>query len=113
VCKPSLSYSELNTDCTSIVAVHGRGAHPDDTWCELREDGLDVKDPKSYINWLSDSDMLPNVVPNARIMRYGYNSAWFGVNMTTTSPRIVSQKLLEQLKFKREVSLSFIRYLHP
>lgn len=22
----------------SILAVHGRGAHPDDTWCALRQD---------------------------------------------------------------------------
>jgi hypothetical protein len=71
-----------------------------------------VKDSKSYINWLSDPDMLPTVVPSARIMRYGYHSAWFGVDMTATSPRIISQNLLGQLKSKREVRVSFFSHLH-
>jgi hypothetical protein len=71
----------------------------------LREDGLEVGKPENYINWLSDPDMLPAVVPNARIMRYGYNSAWFGEDRITTSPRIVGQRLLQQLKLKRKVRL--------
>ncbi|KAH0329153.1 hypothetical protein KCU71_g792, partial [Aureobasidium melanogenum] len=64
-----------SNDIVDIVAVHGIGAHPDDTWCKLRGAGLDAADPQSYINWLSDPAMLPEVVPNARIMRYGYRSA--------------------------------------
>lgn len=85
------------------MAVHGRGAHPDHTWCELRRDGLDKKDPASYINWLSDPEMLPKRFPDARIMRYGYNSDWFGGNRVVTSPRIVSKKLLQQLELQRQV----------
>lgn len=35
---------------------------------------IHATDSKSYVNWLSDPAMLPKVVPNARIMRYGYKS---------------------------------------
>jgi hypothetical protein len=30
------------------------------------------------VNWLKDADMLPQAVPNARILNYGYYSKWFG-----------------------------------
>ncbi|KAG9511616.1 hypothetical protein KCV07_g10049, partial [Aureobasidium melanogenum] len=73
--EPELAEPESN-DVVDIVAVHGIGAHPDDTWCKLREVDLDVTDPGSYVNWLSDPAMLPKVVPNAQIMRYGYKSQW-------------------------------------
>jgi hypothetical protein len=59
---------------TSIIAIHGIGAHPDDTWSK----NVDTKDEPRYVNWLSDAAMLPTVVPSTRIMRYGYESAWFG-----------------------------------
>jgi hypothetical protein len=28
------------------------------------------------VNWLADHDLLPNVVPNARIMTFNYESKW-------------------------------------
>ena len=31
-----------------------------------------------YVNWLKNIYILSTVVPNARIMRYGYKSQWFG-----------------------------------
>ena len=98
--------AERAADNDSIVAVHGIGAHPNDTWCELRESGLDVRDPASYVNWLSDPAMLPAVASSARIMCYGYHSAWFGAERLATAPRIVSQRLLGQLQLRREVRLS-------
>ncbi|KAF2716087.1 hypothetical protein K431DRAFT_29724, partial [Polychaeton citri CBS 116435] len=88
-------------DAVDIVAVHGTGAHPDDTWCAIREPGLDVRDPNSYINWLIEPTMLPKVAPNARIMRYGYHSQWYGEERTKTSPSEIGQTLLLSLKHRR------------
>ena len=54
--------------CFSIVAIHGIGAHPDDTWYKK----VDTGGPSEcYVNWLKDTHMLPAVVPDARIMRPG------------------------------------------
>ncbi|KAF1826803.1 uncharacterized protein K489DRAFT_351602, partial [Dissoconium aciculare CBS 342.82] len=94
--------SDDHEDAVDIVAIHGRGAHPADTWCQLRDAGADKSDPESYIDWLRDDNMLPNVVAHARILRYGYESAWFGENNINTAPRIVSQRLLEQLLAERK-----------
>ncbi|KAI4933771.1 uncharacterized protein J4E92_003440 [Alternaria infectoria] len=59
----------------SIVAIHGIGAHPDDTWTKR----VETEDGKAaYISWLTEGRMLPAVATNARIMRYGYKSNWFG-----------------------------------
>ena len=59
----SLFYRHWQPDC-SIVAIHGIGAHPDDTWCtKLNAEGTGER----YINWISDPDMLPAVVPRARL----------------------------------------------
>lgn len=30
------------------------------------------------MNWLKSPEMLPKVIPSARIMRVGYESHWFG-----------------------------------
>lgn len=76
------------------------GAHPDDTWCQ-KIDG-------NKINWLGDQRFLPAVVPRARIMRYGYNSRWFGKEATRTKTSDISQAFLLDLKEFREVSLSVL-----
>jgi hypothetical protein len=65
--------------------------------------GLDVTDPESYVNWLSDPAMLPKVVPNARIMRYGYKSQWFGPNAIKQNSSRVAHRLLIALKRARKV----------
>lgn len=76
----------------SIVAVHGIGAHPDRTW----ETG--------NVNWLRDIQMLPSIVPTARIMRYGYESRWYGDNPIQQSVESVSSSLLQDLRNERTVS---------
>ncbi len=47
--------------------------------------------------------MLPAAVPNARIMRFGYKSNWFGPDTIRHSPRTVADRLLTVLKQEREV----------
>ncbi|KAI9858972.1 MAG: hypothetical protein M1824_003973 [Vezdaea acicularis] len=82
-------------DVVDIVAVHGIGAHPDDTWTKKispDEEGT------SYLNWLSAEHMLPAVVPNARIMRYGYKSIWFGEDAIRGKASDVADKLLRALR---------------
>jgi hypothetical protein len=86
------------------VAVHGIGAHPDDTWC--KNIALDAGD-KQYVNWLETKEMLPKIVPQARIMRYGYESQWFGDNESSTvrlRASIIADQLLHELDSEREAS---------
>jgi hypothetical protein len=83
----------------SIVAIHGLGAHPDDSWCA----NAGTKESPQWVNWLKEESMLPAVVPNARIMRYGYQSQWFGNEMMQQSVSSVAERLLINLKRKRKV----------
>lgn len=85
------------------MAVHGIGAHPDNTWCKnVAPDGQD----KQYVNWLENEEMLPSIAPQARIMRYGYESQWFGDNKSSTvrlRASTIADQLLHELNFEREV----------
>lgn len=83
----------------SIVAIHGIGAHPDDTWCK----NVGTKENPQWFNWLEEERMLPKVVPNARIMRYGYESKWFGDGAMRQKASTVAQRLLIALKRVRKV----------
>lgn len=47
--------------------------------------------------------MLPAVAPNARVMRYGYESQWFGKEAMQQSASTVANRLLRALKRKRKV----------
>ncbi|EWC43932.1 hypothetical protein DRE_01284 [Drechslerella stenobrocha 248] len=92
LCNPQ----EANID---IVAIHGIGAHPDDTWCtSAASKGADP----GYVNWLSDPRMLPLAVPTARIMRYGYKSRWFGGETIRQDVTTVADRLLVALSLKRD-----------
>lgn len=51
--------------------------------------------------------MLPTVAPNARIMRYGYQSQWFGKEVMQQSVSTVAERLLRALKRKRKVRTGF------
>jgi hypothetical protein len=68
-----------------LVAIHGLGGHYNDTWT----------DANTNQNWLRD--FLPEQIPQARIMSWGYNSAVFG---TPSVGNITSfaQALLNDLK---------------
>ncbi|KAH8797866.1 hypothetical protein F5884DRAFT_647464, partial [Xylogone sp. PMI_703] len=89
-----------------IVAIHGLGAHPDDTWTQNINDS---SGKPQYVNWLCEPSMLPEAVPNARIMRYGYKSQWFGderVEPGTTLISDVAKDLLKELEIERKTNPS-------
>lgn len=88
----------------SIVAIHGIGADPDNTWTGRGPDG-------EKINWLTHSSMLPKAIPSARIMRFGYESGWYGDakdEPKKTHVFDVAEMLLKQLELHRRVSQSSI-----
>ena len=51
--------------------------------------------------------MLPAVAPHARILRYGYQSEWFGKEAMQQNASIVADRLLRALRRKREVPAYF------
>ncbi|GKU22800.1 unnamed protein product [Fusarium langsethiae] len=53
------------SDIVDIVAIHGLNGHYSKTWSTRSAKG-------GKINWLKD--MLPERIPNARIMSFGYNA---------------------------------------
>ena len=69
-------------DSDSIVAIHGIGADADSTWVA------------NDMNWLTDANMLPHAVPNARIMRFGYESQWLGKDAIKQRLPLVADQLL-------------------
>jgi hypothetical protein len=96
-----LQYLLAPTDTrpSSIVAIHGLGAHPDESWCA----NAGTRESPLWVNWLMEESMLPAVAPNARIMRYGYQSQWFGKEMMQQSVSTVAERLLRALKRTRKV----------
>ena len=84
----------------SIVAIHGIGANPEEMWNGRLDNGV------GKINWLTDLTMLPGLVPAARIMRFGYESQWFGdqeVNTKITYVDDLAKRLLADLSYHRQV----------
>jgi len=51
--------------------------------------------------------MLPRVVPQTRIMRYGYESRWFGEDTISLKASTVAQRLLQGLKRARKVTVVY------
>jgi hypothetical protein len=57
----------------SIIAVHGIEACSPTTWTAYERDA----EPRGRArNWLVDEDMLPSIVPQARIWVFDYNSRY-------------------------------------
>ena len=80
------------------MAVHGLGASPDWTWVHTE------KTNGKKTNWLKDRDMLPRLVPNARIMQFVYESAWLGAQSIDQRVSLIADQLLECLANQRAVS---------
>lgn len=99
-------------DKIDIVVVHGMGAHPQDTWCSSIPTGMNAsgqEDPQGqsseasrYIDWVKDKEMLPSLMPKARIMRFGYRSDSWGPDAVQTRGMDISFKLLYPLARERE-----------
>jgi hypothetical protein len=101
---PELEYVGANPDggtsltARSIVAIHGKGAHPIETWSTLRGHDLDRSDQANWINWLDDDGMLPAAYPTGRILRYGYRSDWFGEAAINTRAATIAEGSLDELQ---------------
>ncbi|KAI1281254.1 hypothetical protein F5Y07DRAFT_354127 [Xylaria sp. FL0933] len=67
--RPNLNVSDkIEVD---IVAVHGLGSSVDWSWT-----WQDKKGRRPPVHWLKDANMLPSIVPHARILAYSYESRW-------------------------------------
>lgn len=55
--------------------------------------------------------MLPTVVPEARILRYGYESAWFGRDAMRQKVSTVAKRLLVSLRRERKVQKLLLHHL--
>ncbi|KAI1353164.1 hypothetical protein F5Y01DRAFT_313234 [Xylaria sp. FL0043] len=67
--RPNLSVSDkIEVD---IMAVHGLGSNVDWSWT-----WQDKKGHRPPVHWLKDANMLPSIVPHARILAYSYESRW-------------------------------------
>ncbi|KAI1159456.1 hypothetical protein F5B18DRAFT_677291 [Nemania serpens] len=65
-------YPSLNNEIeVDIVAVHGLGSDVDWSWVWRDKNGH-----RPPVHWLKDANMLPRVVPHARIIAYNYESRW-------------------------------------
>ena len=73
-----------------IIAVPGLGASPEWTWKS-----------KNKVNWLSDGNMLPRTVTNARIMVFEYESQWFGKGSINQRLSSVADQLVQALATQR------------
>lgn len=78
----------------SIVAVHGIAAAPDWTWIT------------NNVHWLRDHDMLPAVIPNTRILQFGYESQWLNRRFVKHRLSLIARELLLRLEDQRQVGQS-------
>lgn len=76
----------------SIVAVHGLGSNVDWSWIWQDRTGQ-----RTRVHWLKDLDMLPAVVPNARILAYNYESRWHA-NAPQTRLQLCCENLVQSLE---------------
>lgn len=68
---PTYQLCQTHLKGSSIIAIHGLDTQSPNTWASWKKDG----DPTSgEVHWLQDRDMLPRVIPNARIFTYDWNA---------------------------------------
>ena len=88
-----------NTDhgltCSSIVAVHGLDTSSPKTWLAYEKDGPAEVRGRAF-NWLCDDDMLPAVVPKARIWTFDYNANYHS-NASVVDLLALGEMLLRNL----------------
>jgi hypothetical protein len=103
---PSISYLKELTRPESpevdLVAVHGLNVLGKTnafgvrtwTWTGIRDKGEEEE-----VLWLKD--LLPQQLPNARVLLFGYNSA-IGLNTSTSGLSGAAENLLARLRVKRQ-----------
>ncbi|KAK6337892.1 hypothetical protein TWF696_001370 [Orbilia brochopaga] len=96
--KTLYEYEDQDEITIDIIAVHGLAADPDWTWTFPSElpDGT-----KKEVNWLKDKDMLQAALPKSRIMRFGYDSMWYGAGAVKQRLANLANELLTDLKYER------------
>ena len=74
--------------------MHGIETQSPKTWTAYEHD----EEPKGRaINWLCDDDMLPRIIPSARIWVYDYNSNCYSDNAQHVDILGLGETLLESL----------------
>lgn len=74
-----------------LIAIHDIDDNPDDIW----------ESEKEGVNWLKDSDMLPRAAPQARLMRFAWESQWFRKIYIDQRFSVVAEQLLIDLSTMR------------
>ncbi|KAL2046727.1 hypothetical protein ABVK25_011599 [Lepraria finkii] len=80
-----------------VIAVHGMETQFPLTWIAYERD----QEPRGRaINWLCDKDMLPRVIPQARIWAYNYNSKCYMANAQEVDIQGLGETFLRLLAAK-------------
>ena len=89
------------------MAVHGLAAIPDSAWVAHTNESVVGGDHDNAgtrrVNWLQDEDMLPALVKEARILRFGYDTLWIGEDPVRTGIGLIANELRDKLQKTREV----------
>jgi len=93
--------SELHVNTTSIIAVHGLQTTAAKTWTAYKN-GKNAEGGECH--WLRDEDMLPKVLPQARIWAFDYNSN-YSSNAQHVSIVDLGQVLLDMVHGKKDDQL--------
>jgi hypothetical protein len=102
----NVSSDHFNTDCHSIVGVHGLGANPVHAWLWHKKNNPVDSNGRGYpttdLNWLQE--LLPSKLASAkvscRVMVYNYDSGWI-VNARKQRLSNISDRMLDSLQNKR------------
>lgn len=88
-CSPTVNPIKSVLRYHSVIAIHGIGANADGTWTS------------HGVNWLEHEEMLPSAIPDARIMRFAYESQWLGRNNVAQHPSGIAAQFLSALSGMR------------
>ncbi|KAI1660474.1 TPR-like protein [Daldinia decipiens] len=88
-----------------IIAVHGLGSNVDWSWT-----WKDKARKRPPVHWLKDPDMLPALLPRARILVYNYESIWYA-NAPRTRLQLCGESLMRSVHNFREDSQRPIIFL--
>ncbi|KAF6217721.1 hypothetical protein HO133_006548 [Letharia lupina] len=89
----SVEYAEYSD---SVIAIHGLGTTTPHTW--------EYNTKTKTVNWLSDPDMLPNIVPSASIYTFSWNAKYYA-DASVARIDSVAGVLLSNLQSQRDKAL--------